>query len=215
LGDIYLYVDLALVFPLYAFYPYSFQGRLNMIYLASNSPRRAELLRQIAVQFTVVNAPIEEKLQVGETPDSYALRLAREKASAGFACSHKDRPVLGADTIVVIAENILEKPINKAHAREMLKLLSGCTHQVLTAIALVDANGLKTKLVKTEVSFKVLSEQEIADYWITGEPLDKAGGYAIQGVAGKFITHISGSYSAVVGLPLYETDQLIKEFYRN
>ncbi|MCG6200340.1 Maf family protein [Psychromonas antarctica] len=186
-----------------------------MIYLASNSPRRAELLRQIAVQFTVVNAPIEEKLQVGETPDSYALRLAREKASAGFACSNKDRPVLGADTIVVIAENILEKPRNKAHAREMLKLLSGCTHQVLTAIALVDANGLKTKLVKTEVGFKVLSEQEIADYWMTGEPLDKAGGYAIQGVAGKFITHISGSYSAVVGLPLHETDQLIKEFYRN
>lgn len=183
-----------------------------MIYLASNSPRRAQLLKQIGIIFTVLSTSIEEKKEEGESADNYVLRLAREKACAGFACSAKDRPVLGADTIVVIDEQILEKPADQQQAKKMLQLLSGRTHQVLTAIALVDAVSSKTHLVKTDVTFKVLNAQEIADYWLSGEPLDKAGGYAIQGIAGKFITHISGSYSAVVGLPLYETDKLIKDF---
>ena len=183
-----------------------------MIYLASNSPRRAELLGQIAVPFSLVKAPIEEKRNEGESAENYVLRLALEKAQAGFENSDRARPVLGADTIVVIDQQILEKPADQVHAKKMLQLLSGRTHQVFTAIALVDSRFAKTKLVKTDVSFKVLSEQEIDEYWLTGEPLDKAAGYGIQGVAGKFVTNISGSYSAVVGLPLYETEQLIKEF---
>ena len=183
-----------------------------MIYLASNSPRRAELLGQIAVSFSPLNVSIEEKIKVGESADNYVLRLALEKAQAGFAGSDRTRPVLGADTIVVIDSQILEKPVDQLHAKKMLQLLSGRTHQVFTAIALVNSQSAKTQLVKTDVSFKVLSEQEIDEYWLTGEPLDKAAGYAIQGVAGKFVTNIRGSYSAVVGLPLYETEQLIKEF---
>ena len=183
-----------------------------MIYLASNSPRRAELLGQIAVPFSLVNASIEEKREAGESAENYVLRLALEKAQAGFANSDRSRPVLGADTIVVVDDQILEKPVDRSHAKEMLQLLSGRIHQVFTAIALVDSHSAKTQLVKTDVSFKVLTEQEIDEYWLTGEPLDKAAGYAIQGVAGKFVTNICGSYSAVVGLPLYETEQLIKEF---
>lgn len=183
-----------------------------MIYLASNSPRRAQLLKQIGIGFTVLSTSVEEQVKEHESPENYVLRLALEKAADGFVNSAKDRPVLGADTIVVIDRQILEKPCDQAHAQKMLQLLSGRTHQVFTAIALVDGASSKTQLVKTDVSFKALSDQEIAEYWLTGEPLDKAGGYAIQGLAGKFITNISGSYSAVVGLPLYETDLLIKDF---
>jgi septum formation protein len=182
------------------------------IYLASNSPRRAELLTQIGVSFVRVNANIEECLQEGESAVQYVSRLSIQKAQAGFLNSHQNRPVLGADTIVVIGDDILEKPRNQEHAREMMLMLSGKTHQVFTAIALVNHNKEKQILVKTSVSFKVLTEQDINDYWKTGEPLDKAGGYGIQGVGGKFVTHINGSYSAVVGLPLYETDELIKNF---
>ena len=182
------------------------------IYLASNSPRRAELLKQIGVQFTVLQTEIEEKKQEGETAEAYVQRLALQKAQAGLQKNAKKRPILGADTIVVIDQKILEKPIDQDHGKEMLTLLSGRTHQVFTAIALVDSHAEKIELVKTDVTFKTLSEQEIADYWLTGEPLDKAAGYGIQGIAGKFVTHIAGSYSAVVGLPLYETDMLIKNF---
>ncbi|WP_413702032.1 Maf family protein [Psychromonas sp. KJ10-10] len=189
---------------------------LNMfnpaIYLASNSPRRAELLTQIGVSFTRVEASIEECHQQGESAEQYVCRLAQQKAQAGFANSPKDRPVLGADTIVVFDNDILEKPSDQAHAREMLLLLSGKTHQVFTAVALINHHQQKHILVKTDVTFKILTEQEISDYWHTDEPLDKAGGYGIQGIGGKFVTHINGSYSAVVGLPLYETDTLIKDF---
>ena len=185
-----------------------------MIYLSSNSPRRAELLAQIGVSFTRVKADVEENLQSGETAAQYVTRLALQKAQAGFLNSKQDRPVLGADTIVVSDQHILEKPRNQDHAKQMMLKLSGATHQVFTAVALVDAVHKKQCLVTTAVTFKKLSEQEIADYWHTGEPADKAGGYGIQGIGGKFITHINGSYSAVVGLPLYETDQLIKEFLK-
>lgn len=185
-----------------------------MIYLASNSPRRAELLQQINIPFGKVNGDIEEKRQDAESPENYVLRLALEKAQTGFKNSQQDKPTLGADTIVVIDQEILEKPRDKAHAKKMLSRLSGRTHQVFTAIALVNDCLLKTQLVKTDVTFKVINEQEIETYWLTGEPLDKAAGYGIQGYAGKFVAHINGSYSAVVGLPLYETDQLIKEFYK-
>ena len=182
------------------------------IYLASNSPRRKELLQQIGVSFTHVQAAVEEKVLPDENADHYVKRLALAKAQAGFANSGQDKPVLGADTIIVSRQKILEKPLNQNHAKQMLQLLSGRTHQVLTAIALFDGVHSQTSLVKTAVSFKTLTDQEINDYWLTGEPQDKAAGYGIQGVAGKFVTNISGSYSAVVGLPLYETAELIKQF---
>lgn len=182
------------------------------IYLASSSPRRSELLGQIGVSFDLVKADIEEKPEMGESAQDYVLRLALQKAQAGFKNSSKDRPVLGADTIIVVDQRILEKPRDKRHAQEMLQLLSGRVHQVFTAVALVQGDDTKSTLVKTEVSFKKLSAQEISDYWGTGEPIDKAAGYAIQGVAGKFINNISGSYSGVVGLPLFETAELIREF---
>ena len=182
------------------------------IYLASNSPRRAELLQQIGVSFTRVKADIEEVLLPEESAQQYVSRLAIQKAQAGFANSGKDKPVLGADTIVVIDEKTLEKPRDQKHAMEMMLMLSGETHHVFTAVALVDEKQQKQILVKTAVTFKVLSEQEINDYWLSAEPQDKAGGYGIQGIGGKFVKHINGSYSAVVGLPLYETNELIKNF---
>ena len=182
------------------------------IYLASNSPRRAELLQQIGVKFTRVSADIEECLQAGESAEQYVIRLAKQKAQAGFLNSQQDKPVLGADTIVTINQRVLEKPQDKADAREMMLLLSGQTHQVFTCIAMVDAHKTKHTLVKTAVTFKVLSEQDISEYWHSGEPKDKAGGYGIQGIAGRFVTQINGSYSAVVGLPLYQTDELINAF---
>lgn len=182
------------------------------IYLASNSPRRAQLLQQISISFSKINVSIVERRQQGESANDYVLRLALQKAQAGFVNSPKDRPVLGADTIVVIDNHVLEKPVERLHAQKMLQQLSGSTHQVFTAVAMVNKALSKTVLVKTEVTFKALSELEIENYWLTGEPLDKAGGYAIQGIAGKFVTNINGSYSAVVGLPLYETEELIKQF---
>jgi len=184
------------------------------IYLASSSPRRSELLNQIGVSFSLVPITLEEKPEVGELAQDYVLRLALQKARTGFANSNKDRLVLGADTIVTIDHKILEKPRDKRHAKEMLQLLSGRVHQVFTAVALCQDGHAKSVLVKTEVSFKRLSEQEIYDYWQSGEPLDKAAGYGIQGIAGKFITNISGSYSGVVGLPLFETSELIREFVK-
>lgn len=183
-----------------------------MIYLASNSLRRSELLQQINIPFTQVAGDINETLQEGEQAQDYVLRLAQQKAQAGFNNSKKNKPVLGADTIVVLGEHIFGKPKNQTHATQMLGLLSGKTHQVFTAIALIDANKINTKLVISEVTFRSLSEQDITDYWATGESKDKAAGYAIQCIAAKFVTHIVGSYSAIVGLPLYETDQLISSF---
>ena len=184
------------------------------IYLASGSPRRAELLTQIGVSFQRVTADIEEKPSEGESAEEYVVRLALQKAQAGFENSDQNSPALGADTIVVIGNTILEKPRDEQHAHEMMRIMSGSTQHVFTAVALVDNEQKKQILVKTAVTFKTLSDQEIRDYWQTGEPLDKAGGYGIQGVGGKFVTHISGSYSAVVGLPLYETDQLINTFIK-
>ncbi|WP_094751683.1 Maf family protein [Psychromonas sp. CD1] len=185
-----------------------------MIYLASRSPRRAELLQQIKVPFCWVNAKIEECQKSNELAKDYVLRLAIEKAQAGFLNSDKRYPVLGADTIVVIDGEVLGKPKNELHARHMMEKLSAQTHQVFTAVALFDGQKTSSVIVATSVTFKALCADEIADYWQSGEPKDKAGGYAIQGFASKFITHINGSYSAVVGLPLYESDQLIKKFLR-
>ncbi|TEW54330.1 septum formation inhibitor Maf [Psychromonas sp. RZ22] len=182
------------------------------LWLASNSPRRGELLSQINIEYERVNAGIDETKQADEGSEQYVQRLALEKAQAGWLNSDRQGLVLGADTIVVCAGVVMEKPKNKQHAQQMMALLSDNTHYVLTAIALVHEKKQQVELVTTEVTFKALTEQEISDYWETGEPQDKAGGYGIQGIAGQFVTQLSGSYSAVVGLPLYETAELIKSF---
>ena len=182
------------------------------LFLASASPRRGELLAQINIDYERVTAGIDEVQQAHESGAQYVQRLALEKAQAGLHNNNQKGPVLGADTIVVCDGCVMGKPKNKQHALQMMKMLSANTHQVLTAIALVNRDKQLIKLVITDVTFKALTEQEISDYWDTGEPQDKAGGYGIQGIAGQFVTHISGSYSAVVGLPLYETAELIKSF---
>jgi len=181
--------------------------------LASQSPRRQELLSQLGYTFTCQPADIDESVNVDETPEQYVVRLAIEKArhiANTLASSQRDNvAVLGSDTTVVKNKNILGKPESLAHCQEMLSMLSGSIHQVLTAIAVVKGDVVQSLLIKTDVSFKVLSKQEIESYWHTGEPQDKAGSYGIQGIGGQFIKEIKGSYSAVVGLPLYETTLLL------
>lgn len=192
---------------------------MTTLLLASGSPRRGELLSQINIEYKRISAAIDETQQAHETSEQYVQRLALEKAIAGWKQNNQtdlvlatDTIVLGADTIVVCDNIVMEKPENKQHAQQMMLLLSGNTHQVLTAVAVVNGSQQLVKLVSTSVTFKTLTEQEISDYWETGEPQDKAGGYGIQGIAGQFVTQLSGSYSAVVGLPLYETAELIKSF---
>lgn len=190
------------------------------LYLASQSPRRRELLQQIGVPHQVVSADVTEVPRTQESPSDYVQRLAREKAEAGLASVKRlmlpPKPVLGADTIVVINNEILEKPQSAEHAAEMLRKLAGATHQVMTAVAMT-ADTLvekrcEIKLSVTDVVFRPLSEQEIATYWRSGEPRDKAGGYAIQGLGAVFVQQIRGSYTGVVGLPIEQTVLLLDEF---
>jgi septum formation protein len=176
--------------------------------LASKSPRRAELLQQIGVPFEVISLDVPEQRQEGESPAAYVLRLACDKARAG-ALQKPSSAVLGADTIVECADLVLEKPRDQAHAAEMLRCLSGQTHWVHTAVAVCSGDQLLTELVTSEVTFRTLSNQEIADYWHTGEPADKAGGYGIQGLGAVFVQHLAGSYSGVMGLPVAQTQQLL------
>lgn len=193
----------------------------GFIYLASQSPRRRELLSQIGVVHRVVNVNVPEVHSPNETAKDYVVRLALEKAQAGNHLVNTSglelAPVLGADTIVVIGdlavnERILEKPVDRTHFIEMMSLLSGQTHKVMTAVALVQAESVASLVSTTEVTFKSLSEQDVLSYWLSGEPKDKAGGYAIQGLGAVFVEKLSGSYSGVVGLPLAETATLLKEF---
>ena len=182
------------------------------IYLASGSPRRQELLTQLGVAFEKIVPGIEEQRRSQESAQQYVTRLAREKAQAGVAMVNQDLPVLGADTIVILNGEVLEKPRDAAHAAEMLGKLSGETHQVMTAVALADRQNTLDTLVVTDVTFRVLSEHDIAGYVACGEPLDKAGAYGIQGLGGCFVRKINGSYHAVVGLPLVETYELLSNF---
>ncbi|KFZ28998.1 septum formation inhibitor Maf [Pseudidiomarina atlantica] len=181
--------------------------------LASGSPRRFELLQLLDRPFRVVHPDIIEQQHPHERPLDYVERLAREKAEAGAQlCASEgltNAAVIGADTVVVCADQVLEKPRNEADYKQMMELLSGRAHQAITAVALHHNGATTSKVVSTTVYFKHLNAAEIAAYWQSGEPKDKAGGYGIQGRAGKFVTHIEGSYLAVVGLPLYETEQLI------
>ncbi|WP_107850954.1 Maf family protein [Oceanimonas marisflavi] len=179
------------------------------LYLASASPRRRELLAQLGVNFALVRLEVEECRQPGEAAADYVQRLARDKARAGVALAPQPLPVLGGDTIVVVDGEVLEKPQSEVHGKAMLRRLSGRTHQVMTAMALATGGGCETVLVTTEVTFRALSDRDIDRYWHTGEPADKAGGYGIQGLGGRFVSRINGSYSAVVGLPLVETEALL------
>ena len=183
------------------------------ICLASQSPRRRELLRQIGVDFELLPVDIDETPLAGETPEACVQRLALGKARAGRAgqSAASVLPVMGADTIVVAGDAVLGKPADRGAAIEMLQLLSGSTHRVITAVAL--AGDHEAVCMNTShVTFRTLTARECEAYWETGEPQDKAGAYAIQGLAAMFITRLEGSYSGVMGLPLYETAALLQEF---
>lgn len=187
---------------------------MNSLYLASGSPRRRELLAQIGVPFTLVGASIDETPLENESAASYVERLARGKAAAGRAmlADRAGACVLGADTAVILDGRILGKPADQADALAMLMALSGREHEVLTAIALLDDQRCETRLVSSRVRFRNISKEEATVYWHSGEPRDKAGGYAIQGLAAVFVAGLNGSYSAVVGLPVCETADLLSQF---
>ena len=184
------------------------------LYLASGSPRRRELLAQIGVPFTPLIASIDETPWPDEPATGYVERLAREKALAGLSmlAQAPGAVVLGADTAVVLDGQILGKPRGRTDGLAMLAALAGREHQVLTAVALAGAGRVESRVVTSRVAFRALHPGEAEAYWDTGEPQDKAGGYGIQGLAAVFVSQLQGSYSAVVGLPLCETAQLLGEF---
>ena len=206
----------------------------SSLVLASGSPRRKELLTQLGYEFSVLVTDIEEQQQPDEDAQAYVQRLSLDKAKAALNLIEEQEPnsdstvslgsdntasfgsdnivVLGSDTVVVSQGQVLEKPSELADCKRMLTQLSDQRHQVMTAVSVVSPDKQKTEIVITDVWFKPLSEQEIEQYWQTGEPCDKAGSYGIQGLGGRFVTRIEGSYYAVVGLPLFETDQLLQEF---
>lgn len=178
-----------------------------MLVLASASPRRAELLRAAGIPFEVIVADIDERPAPGEAPEPYARRMAMSKARAVIPKAG-GRPVLAADTVVVVDGDILGKPADPADATRMLTRLAGRTHEVLTAVTL----GAHTVVARTTVEFAPLSAAEIASYVASGEPMDKAGAYGIQGLASRFISRIEGSYSNVVGLPVALVYGLVKGY---
>ncbi|MCG9640673.1 Maf-like protein [Vibrio sp. Isolate34] len=206
--------------------------------LASGSPRRKELLSQLGYEFSVLVTDVEECKHAQETAEQYVKRLSLDKALAALSFlatnpSEKqhvesgsdtvvvssdvisldsETVVLGSDTVVVSQGQVLEKPTDFSDSKRMLTQLADGRHQVMTAVSVVSEEKQKTEIVITDVWFKPLSEKEIEQYWQTGEPCDKAGSYGIQGLGGRFVTRIEGSYYAVVGLPLFETDQLLQEF---
>lgn len=195
----------------------------NKIYLASKSPRRRELLRQIGVEFELLllrdrsprGPDVSEEILPGEKADDYVARVTREKAEYGAKVilwrRLPLRPVMAADTTVVVDERILGKPADAAEAMEMLQLLSGRTHQVLTSVALHFDDTTSQVTQASDVTFAALSDNMIRTYCASSEPYDKAGGYAVQGLAAAFIERLAGSYSGIMGLPLYETTQLLKQ----
>ena len=194
------------------------------IYLASASPRRRELLKQVGVHFEVLllrthhpRCDVDEAPLLGERPEDYVVRVARAKAEAGCKHLHERHlprfPVLAADTTVTVDGDIIGKPDGREDAEAILQRLSGKTHQVMTGIAVAFENRIESTLSITHVEFKQLDAEEIRRYVATGEPHDKAGAYAIQGRGAIFISCIEGSYSGVMGLPLFETAQLLQQFH--
>jgi len=197
---------------------------MNRIYLASQSPRRRELLKQIGIRFDLLllrNDPrrqidVNELPLVQESPDVYVERVCREKALAAQEALRlralRAAPILTADTVVTINGEIIGKPDDNAHATEILRKLSGGTHEVITAVAVALAERTECRVVTTRIRFAVLDEERIRRYLLSGEALGKAGAYGIQGQAAAFVKHLEGSYSGVVGLPLCETAELLKSF---
>jgi septum formation protein len=188
---------------------------MTVIYLASASPRRQELLRQLGLQFEVMPSNILEAPHARETPADYVVRVARDKArfvaEQVSARGLPPHPVLGADTEVVLDGEILGKPRDAGHGQAMLRQLAGRTHEVFSGLALLHAGREHTALSRSHVTFGPLTAAEVAAYWDSGEPRDKAGAYAVQGKAAGFIARIEGSYSGVMGLPLFELNELLKK----
>ena len=184
-----------------------------MIRLASCSPRRRELLAHLGVAFRPLDVDVDETPRAGEAPDALVRRLAVAKAEAGLALAGAGAEdcVLGADTVVVLGDEVLGKPDDAEHALEMLARLSGRRHRVLSAVALGTPGGTRSRMSESRVTFRSLTPAERAAYVATGEPLDKAGAYGIQGGAAAFVTRLEGSYTGVVGLPLFETAALLRE----
>ena len=188
----------------------------NTIYLASASPRRREILVSLGFQPVLLTAEIDETVLPGEAVEDYVSRMARQKNAAarqlaaqrGLALA---QPLLSADTVVALDNAILGKPRDAAHARELLESLSGREHQVWTAVCVSLGGQTLEAAQRSDVRFKELSAQEIAAYIASGEPLDKAGAYGIQGIGGVFVAHLSGSFSGVMGLPVFETVQLLRQ----
>ena len=191
------------------------------IYLASQSPRRRALIEQLGIQYQTLNVKIDESPQPGEAPADFVMRLAKEKACAGWQMvAEQSIPVVGADTCIVLDQQIIGKPENRKQGIELLKRYSGRAHQVITGVAMVglDARKHDTNMVQhirvntSTVTFRTITDDECEQYWQTGEPIGKAGGYAIQGKAAVFIEKLEGSYSGVMGLPLFEFAELIAMF---
>ena len=182
-----------------------------MIYLASSSPRRAHLLKQIGIPFEVLRVDIDESIKAAESAEQYVCRMAETKALAGGKLLSGNATVIAADTIITIDGKILGKPDDGSHCQEILAKLSGRQHLVLSAVALNSEGETRLKVSTNKVSFRQLDAAEIAAYCASDEPLDKAGAYAIQGRAAVFIDHLDGSYSSVMGLPLFETAELLKQ----
>jgi septum formation protein len=185
-----------------------------VLYLASQSPRRRQLLQQIGIDFQTIELDVPEIRVADESPEHYVNRVAREKARAGLAIltDIADAIVLGADTEVILGDDVFGKPADAADAAAMLRRLSGRAHRVLSAVWCVRADREEFALNESTVTFDNLSDAQIDAYVASGEPMGRAGAYAIQGRAGAFIRYLSGSYSSVMGLPLFETAQLLRRF---
>jgi len=182
----------------------------HFLYLASASPRRSELLKQLGLRFEICPVDLDETAQLGEAGADYVRRLALTKAREAMAPG--GAPVLAADTAVVVENRIFGKPAHQDDAIHMLSSLSGRVHEVFTAVAVYDGLREASRLSRTRVQFRSISKAEMINYWQTGEPVDKAGAYAIQGQGAVLIEEIRGSYSGVMGLPLFETAQLLTDF---
>lgn len=178
--------------------------------LASASPRRRELLDQMGIRYRVETADIDERAHVAESAEQLVRRLAQQKAATVWQRSDQQLPVLGADTLGLLDGQLLVKPENYADAKAMLLQMSGREHEILSAVALQGKNGAEVVLSRSYVRFREIEEAEIAAYWATGEPCDKAGAYAIQGYGAMFAEQMRGSYSGIMGLPLFETAQLLQ-----
>ena len=183
-----------------------------MLYLASQSPRRRQLLEQIGVAFTPVDVDVPEQRAPGETPLAYVSRVARDKAQAGMAGLPPEAIVLSADTEVVLDDEVFGKPADAADATAMLRRLSGRTHETISVVWAVQGEHAQSASSISRVRFAVLSDDDIAAYVASGEPFGRAGAYAIQGLGATLIEHLDGSYTGVMGLPVFETARLLRRF---